>query len=314
VPDEKPKLSAESESGSDSGDELLQGSIALVSQGCSYFAILIISGLARGRVAYISEDDLKTAYFPENPNFLSWYERWLDEILAGYDTTWFGYGAVGTEEELALRLQDKTVSAENKSESLRTLVRINPLMPSTMEILCALSTDASEASLPRATAAGLFISRSFADDTAYVGQLLQDSSAEVRSEVLLALVRRKSPMLAGAVRQRIHDADPKVVDKALLHGKGILTRDELVPFLKSENVDLRRTAIYAVGHAPDIQVDELIALASHDADQYCRIYAIQALRDLKNRSAVSPLKELLKRETDTLIRTNILRALQSIES
>lgn len=314
TPIAEPKLSAKNESGIDQRDGLLQGSIALVSQGCSYYAILIVSGLARGRVAYISQDDPETVYFPEDSNFLSWYERWLDEILAGYDTAWFGVGAVGTEQELVPRLRDKTVSAENKSEVLRTLMRINHLAPSTMECLSAFSQDTNEVPIPRATAASLFISRSLHHDASYVSQLLQDSCGDVRKELLLALMRKKSPMFADAVRQTVHDADPKVADTALLHGKGMLTRDELGPFLKSQDVDRRRTAIYSLGHAPDIEVGELVALATHDPDRYCRVYAIQALRDLKDHTAVSPLQELLKRETDELIRKNIVRALQKIEA
>jgi len=313
VPGTKAKLPlrAGSESGIDPRDELLHGCIALVSQGCSYYAILIVSGAARGRVAYISLDDPENVYFPENLSFLSWYERWLDELLAGYDTTWFGYGALGTEEELALRLKDPALSADDKSAALRTLMRIDPLTLSTMEILSAYSKDTSEAPTPRATAASLFISRS--DDTAYVRLLLQDSCAEIRKEVLLAIVRKKSPTLTDAVRQLIHDPDSTVVDKALLHGKGILTRSEIAPFLKSENVDLRRTAIYSLGGAPDACVEELLALASPEADQYCRIYAIQALRDLKHRAARAPLEKLLKRETEALVRTNILRALENLD-
>jgi HEAT repeat protein len=87
----------------------------------------------------------------------------------------------------------------------------------------------------------------------------------------------------------------------------------IVGLSRSDNVDLRRTAIYALADAPGIRVDELVALASHDTDRDCRIYAIQALSRLSSRAAVSPLEELLKRETDELVRTNILRALQSID-
>jgi len=312
-PGSKPNLSANTshESGIDPHDELLQGSIALVAQGCSYYAILIVSGSARGRVAYISLDDSEQVYFPENLNFLSWYERWLDELLAGYDTTWFGYGALGTEEQLVLRLKDRAVSAEDKSVALRTLMRINPLSASSMEILSVYSKDISAAPASRAMAASLFAARS--DDPAYVRQLLQDSCAEVRREVLLALVRKKSPLLAHAVHQLINDPDSSVAKSALLHGRGILTSNEIAPFLRAENTDLRRTAIYALGAAPDAHVKELLALALHEDDKHCRIQAIQALRDLKNRAAVAPLEELLKQETDELIRANIMRALDNID-
>jgi HEAT repeat protein len=189
-------------------------------------------------------------------------------------------------------------------------MRINPLTPLSIEILSAYSKDTSGDPTPRATAASLFISRS--DDAAFVRLLLQDSCAEVRKEVLLAVMRKKSPLLADAVRQLVHDPDSTVADKALLHGKGILTRSEIALFLKSENVDLRRTAIYSLGGAPDASVQELVALASHEKDQHCRINAIQALRDLKNRAARAPLEQLLKRETDELIRTNIVRALGNL--
>jgi hypothetical protein len=109
----------------------------------------------------------------------------------------------------------------------------------------------------------------------YVRLLLQDPWAEVRKEVLLAVMRKKSLMLADAVRQLIHDPDSAVADKVLLQGKGILTRSEIAPFFKAENVDLRRTAIYSLGGAPDACVEELVALASHEGDQRCRIYAFK---------------------------------------
>jgi hypothetical protein len=316
VPGAKPMLppGAGNEFGIEPRDQFLQGSIALVEQGCAYYAMLIVSGPARGRVAYISIDDPEMAYFPENPSFLSWYERWLDELLADYDISWFGFGALGTEEQLALRLKDQAVSAEDKSEAIRTLIRIKKLTPATMEILSAYSRETSEAPAPRATAANLWISRASSDDGAFVQQLLEDSSPEVRKEVLLALMRKKSPMLTDALRQLINDRDPEVAVKALLHGKGKLTRKEIEPFLKAENVDLRRNAIYAMGGAPDARVEELIALALRDEDTDCRINAAHALRDLKDPAVVRQLEELLKRETNEQIRANIMRALEGIDN
>jgi hypothetical protein len=39
-------------------------------------------------------------YVLEDEDFLSWYERWLDELLAGYNVTWFGEKIPGDEPRL----------------------------------------------------------------------------------------------------------------------------------------------------------------------------------------------------------------------
>ena len=143
-------------------------------------------------------------------------------------------------------------------------------------------------------------------------ELLEDSCPQVRKEVLLALVRIKSPMLAVALRQLARDADPGVVSTALLHGKRILTREDIEPWLRSSNLEVRRLAIYALGGASDYDVQELIALAIHDQDAKARLTAIQALRDLGDSAAAAPLIALLDHETDPLLRTNIVWALDRI--
>jgi hypothetical protein len=30
-------------------------------------------------------------YFTAHPDFLAWYEDWLDQLLAGWDLSWFGF-------------------------------------------------------------------------------------------------------------------------------------------------------------------------------------------------------------------------------
>lgn len=62
-----------------------QGTITICFQGCSYYALLVVSGSARGRVVYIDQEGQQPPYFLREPDFLSWYERWLDETIGGYD-------------------------------------------------------------------------------------------------------------------------------------------------------------------------------------------------------------------------------------
>ena len=46
------------------------------------------------------DEDLQPPHFPDDPDFLSWYERWLDEMALGYDLSWFGYRLPGDESDL----------------------------------------------------------------------------------------------------------------------------------------------------------------------------------------------------------------------
>jgi len=118
--------------------------------------------------------------------------------------------------------------------------------------------------------------------------------------------------MADALRRLLHDADSSVADMALLFGKGTLTSKEIAPFLETENIDLRRTAVYALGGAPDARAQNLIDVASRDEDAHCRLNAVQALSRFNDPAAITPLQDLLMRETDTLVRKNILRVVQVI--
>ena len=63
---------------------VFQGMLNIGTQGCTYEMMLVVSGEHKGRVVYIDED-LQKPFFTYEANFLDWYERWLDEIIAGYN-------------------------------------------------------------------------------------------------------------------------------------------------------------------------------------------------------------------------------------
>lgn len=63
-------------------DEPYCGTLALSDQGCGYLSILVVSGPARGRVTDTSDVPAGPG-FTNDADFLSWYERWLDAVLAG---------------------------------------------------------------------------------------------------------------------------------------------------------------------------------------------------------------------------------------
>jgi hypothetical protein len=71
----------------DEDGEPYTGTIALSDQGCGYYCILVVTGPGRGRVTETS--DLRTGpRFTADADFLAWYERWLDAVLAGDKHFW----------------------------------------------------------------------------------------------------------------------------------------------------------------------------------------------------------------------------------
>jgi len=64
-----------------------QGSIAIADHGGNRCTRLIVSGAARGRIVNADGYD-DPPCFTEDAGFLSWYERWLDDTLAGNIAAW----------------------------------------------------------------------------------------------------------------------------------------------------------------------------------------------------------------------------------
>ena len=90
-----------------------RGCIPIESQGDTYFTYLLVAGPDWGRVVYI-EYERSWIFFPREPDFLSWYTRWLREAAAGYNMGWFGIFLDGDEETL----QKHYVQADTEGERL----------------------------------------------------------------------------------------------------------------------------------------------------------------------------------------------------
>lgn len=91
---------------------LYQGLLPISTQGCAYYTALILNGMHRGRVIYVDIDNFNPPLLVYENNFLDWYERWLDESIAGYNIGWFGRVIGGNEYEvweLYQTTKDKTL-------------------------------------------------------------------------------------------------------------------------------------------------------------------------------------------------------------
>jgi hypothetical protein len=67
------------------------GVLYLAHQKLGYYAFLVVSGPAEGRVVYLNLDQPTQPYFVADQDFLSWYSRWLDYTVVGRRPAWFAY-------------------------------------------------------------------------------------------------------------------------------------------------------------------------------------------------------------------------------
>jgi hypothetical protein len=64
------------------------GTLALCHEGCGYLHLLVVSGTARGQM-WLDATVSDGGYLPLEVGFLDWYERWLDNALAGGNGVWW---------------------------------------------------------------------------------------------------------------------------------------------------------------------------------------------------------------------------------
>ncbi|MBC8071807.1 MAG: SMI1/KNR4 family protein, partial [Deltaproteobacteria bacterium] len=96
------------------------GAITICDQGSSYHAALVVTGPARGRVMYVSAAG-GVPYFPEHDDFISWYERWVDELRWGHRHEWFGMGMPGEESSLVTAA---AADAPRRADALQAMQRL----------------------------------------------------------------------------------------------------------------------------------------------------------------------------------------------
>lgn len=81
------------------------GILPIGSQGCTLMTGLVISGAYQGRVVYFDLDRCGAPFFVREEGFFGWYERWLKELLAGYDVDFYGMHLGGSAKGLMERYE-----------------------------------------------------------------------------------------------------------------------------------------------------------------------------------------------------------------
>jgi HEAT repeat protein len=288
-----------------------QGTLSLGTQGCSYGMQLIVAGPYVGRVVYVDGDG-NPPYVVREPDFLSWYERWLDELLQGYKTDWFGYGPGGGEDDFFRILNDPWASDDFKSEATRAFCRLPRLSDAAaVRIVAYLGYPVAGVRAGACAAVRAFAVRPGGEKAA---RLLDDPSPQVRREAVWTVMKLDPDRWTGAVLRRLReDPDEEVASSAFfkLKDAGALAKPELLRIIEQSPLeDLRYLAAHGVEWA--IENLGLLIRLLFDSHAQVRFCATLGLRQLKAQSSLPQVLDLLSREKDDLVVGSILKMLGEI--
>ena len=284
-------------------DDLFDGVITLVDQGCAYSSLLIVTGPHQGAVVNIDPDLSGAPYFTRDAGFLAWYERWLDELLWGWDGHWFGFGLPGRESELAQALLGP--SGSDRREALRTLLRIPVLSADALSAVTGCANDPD----PAVRVAALAILGKQSSGTAAIIARLRDTEPAVRAAAVRGLPR--SGVSARHWRAALADPDPAVVRNSLrlLASHDRLTAADLAPLLTASLPEMRSTAVYYL-EKTDAQTVPA-AMFTDPATAVVR-QAVLTAGSLNDERSIPLLRHLLSNASEPSLRTLITKSLERI--
>lgn len=290
-----------------------QGTIAIGSQGGVFEIGLIVTGKCAGRVVYLYWDG-DAPYLVREPDFLSWYERWLDELLGGYDIFWFGFGIGGDESHLLALLNDPDTSDADRADAVSALKRLPKLSSQSQNRIVGLAVDpVSEVRAAACRVAEKFEIRQLGNQ---LPALLSDESPEVQAAAINLNKKLAANLNLNQVIPLLDSIDMNVATQAFvaLKEQGCLDHKTLLRLIRTSPHSALRAyatrAVHAVHWEPEDE--ELLLKLLNDQDTEIRLHAVLGLRRISPRSALNAVIDLLNRETDSNIIDTILWMLGGI--
>ncbi|MEV0029788.1 HEAT repeat domain-containing protein [Nocardia sp. NPDC050793] len=295
-------------SGQQDRPDPLQGTLSVVHHGCTSYTQLVISGPGRGRLVAIDHNGVPAPYVLEDPDFLTWYERWLDELLAGYNVDWFSDKLPG-DEAILLGILSADPSAERRARAATSLQCLPRLSAAAIPTLAAAVADPSV--LVRATVLGCAWRSKIPIDAA-ARTALNDPDASVRAEAISVLRVLGTPDLAERARALFEDHDTEVTRQAMwaLAESGDLTVADLAPLVARPDPRTRASALYYLAETHGDATD-LIARAFADEQPQVRRQAIQTAELRDDRVVLPLLQRRIRSETDTYVLANLHRVISA---
>ncbi|WP_152396601.1 SMI1/KNR4 family protein [Paenibacillus guangzhouensis] len=296
----------------DDEEEEYPGLLNIGEQGCSYETMLVITGEYRGKVIYINLDSQKT-FFTYEANFLDWYERWLNETIAGYENSWFGMRRGGDDRAL-MELYRSTEDERIHIEALEGMLKLPRIADETVDFLIQ-QYHANDGEVRR-WALQVLAKMRFNEAEPLIREMLRSQDGTNR---LLALQLIKWYLPEGDRRFTAELVSMVALENGveafrfltnILHEAEVNMLPLMLPFFSHGDKDIRIQALYQAGHAPvPERVEQLhhFIAALDDPEIYVQLIALQALSGVTDARLLEVFEQLLERhKTDKdYIRSNV---------
>ncbi|APU15832.1 MULTISPECIES: SMI1/KNR4 family protein [Actinoalloteichus] len=284
----------------------LQGTLSVVHHGCSDFTQLVVTGPGRGRLVNVNWDGAVPPYVLEDLDFLSWYERWLDELLAGHRVAGFGDKLPG-DEGILIDILATDPAPSRRSRAATSLAQLARLSPTAVRALETATTDPAAA--VRTAVLGVAWRCDIEIENA-ARAALSDPEAAVRAEAISVLRVRRTADLAEQARAQLTTDDPELIRRALqaLGDSADLTSADIAPLLNREDHRIRTSAAFHLGDARD-SATEALAHALADEHPGVRLLAVQTASRRDDRALLPLLRRMLATESDETVVVNLRRVL-----
>ncbi|MEZ2684923.1 SMI1/KNR4 family protein [Proteus vulgaris] len=297
-------------------DRLHQGTLYLGTCGCEYDLLLVVNGDYKGHVLYTSDwVNSDTPYtFSYEASFTQWYERWLDEVILGYDTSWFGH-RMGGNEEVLLCLANDNDDITKKTNAINSLTKLPKLSNRSLYFLeQQLQTESIEL-----YKASLNVLATYFKELAlpYIQRALitpYDEKTDIAIYVIYFKYKDQyaqfKESLISILKVTNHEDTLRFIGYILTELETIFVED-FQPFFTHQNVEIIRSAIYVASHDTNLKykISAFFELTISDNAEIS-LGAIQALSSSNyiNSELLGYLKKAWKmypEEKSPYIRNNI---------
>ncbi|MDX6741411.1 HEAT repeat domain-containing protein [Actinocorallia sp. A-T 12471] len=290
--------------------EHCRGALAVVHGGCALYTLLVVTGPARGRLVRVDLDGGLAPLVLDDVDFLAWYERWLDDVIAGYGTTFFHDRLLGGEVAFVAGARD--ADPARRARAVSSFNALPEVSEAGRRAVVAAVGDPDA----RVRAAALWTARRLriGEAVSAVRGALTHPEAETRRMALGTLSALGCADLPGLARGLLADPVGAVVAAAVLalQEAGALTVADVAPLVRSVDVGVRVAAVHGLREAHG-DVTGLVAGALADPEARVRWTAVQAA-EKRGLSGLRPvLARLLEAEEDPTVLVNLRRVVPALE-
>lgn len=276
---------------------LFGGLLPIGSQGCTYLHCLVLNGPFAGRVLNIDQERTQPPAFAYEPDFLAWYERWLDEVISGdllQQPSWFGYVRGGPEADLLSGFLNSD-DARTQQEFLAALLAKRRLTDATLNELIQIG---AASATYRSTICQIVCKSDPAKAKPLLLEFLQQDPL-----IFLQCLQWYAKDRIPEWQEQILSLPPRITDQQtfsfftyVLEQLPVDRGPYLAPFARSPQASTRTQALYALGKlAHRHQYLACFRDGLDDPDSNVVRTALQALADLKDASLLPYYRRVAER-------------------